>query len=73
MVFASDILAGRVGPASTIANLIGDMKTSLEMRRAFKRTVADLSALDRRQLEDLGISRNEIRAVAQKSVYGTRL
>lgn len=39
-------------------------------RRDYRRTVAELEALGRRELNDLGLSRGSIKSVAHKAVYG---
>lgn len=40
-------------------------RTTIRRWKAYNQTVRELSALDTRQLNDLGISRSDIRAIAR--------
>lgn len=50
--------------------LLARVRHSLAEYRKFRRTVAELDALNDRELADLGISRTDIRFVAREAVYG---
>ena len=59
--------------AGLFARLSGFFAGLAERRaryRLYRETVDELSALDRRELADLGLSRAQIPAVAQAAVYG---
>lgn len=43
---------------------------AFEDYRAYRKTVAELSRLNARQLADLGLSRSGIRATAHEAIYG---
>ncbi len=72
MIIASNALIRRAGPARGVVALINGFKMAALQRRAYTQTVRELSELGPRELDDLGISRGEIRAIAHASVYGTR-
>jgi uncharacterized protein YjiS (DUF1127 family) len=50
--------------------LIDRMMRALEQRKQYARTVAELSQLSDRDLDDLGVHRADIHAIARESVYG---
>ena len=55
-------------------SLLSDLRASLAQRleqyRAYRSTVSELTMLTDRELNDLGISRADIRSIAQNPVYG---
>ncbi len=55
-------------------SILFDLKASLAQRfeqyRAYRSTVSELTMLTDRELNDLGISRADIRGIAQNAVYG---
>jgi uncharacterized protein YjiS (DUF1127 family) len=57
---------------ATVAGLgwLGQMRKALADHRLYRRTLAELEALNDRELADLGLSRLAIREVAHDSVYG---
>jgi uncharacterized protein YjiS (DUF1127 family) len=61
--------------ALSISARVGEIfAQAIEAYRAkndFRRTYNELSKLSARELDDLGISRSEIRSVAMESTYGT--
>lgn len=69
MVYASDILAGRA-TNNSLSAIISEMKTKFQMRRAYRRTVKELSVLTDGELSDLGLYRGVIHETAMKAVYG---
>lgn len=44
--------------------------TSLEQRKVYRTTVAELEMLTNRELSDLGISRSMIKGIAIEAAYG---
>jgi len=46
------------------------LRAAFDKHRAFRATVAELSALDDRQLADVGIARSTIGEHARRAVYG---
>ena len=61
-----DLSAPDIGGAGWLARA----RKALADRRAYLRTLDELSALTDRELADLGIARFAIRDVARASVYG---
>jgi len=54
-----------------MADTAGDaLARMLERRRAYRRTLDELSALSNRDLADIGLHRSEIARAAKESVYG---
>lgn len=51
-------------------SFIDTVKTSAEKRRAYNRTVAELSALNLDSRLDLDIYEGDIRRIARNAVYG---
>jgi uncharacterized protein YjiS (DUF1127 family) len=49
---------------------LGRARKAFADYRRYRQTVAELAALNNRELRDLGISRFSIREVAHDSVYG---
>lgn len=56
--------------ADRISSRVADLRQRFAQWRFYQRTISELSALDNRDLDDLGISRGEIRDIAWHSVYG---
>lgn len=54
----------------SIMKSVSDMVESIQKRRLYRRTLRELSALSNHDLNDLGIGRGEIRAVAYDAIYG---
>ncbi|CUI30604.1 DUF1127 domain-containing protein [Cognatishimia activa] len=57
--------------ADRIRAAYADFKAARDLRAKYVETVRELESLDNRELTDLGISRYDIRGIAQKHVYGT--
>ena len=47
-----------------------DLFTTIVQHRQYRITMAELSSLSSRELDDLGLNRGDIKFVARKSVYG---
>ena len=67
-------LAQSIGTAfpslAPLARAFAAWRGDAERREAYRRTRRELDRLSDRELDDLGISRWEIDAVAHRSVYG---
>ena len=65
--------AARAAPMDTgrgIAALLRGWRAAQAKRRIYRRTLAELDGLTDRELQDLGIARSMVRAVAHEAVYG---
>lgn len=68
--FATTRVIGVAALADQIVALARGVFEAAAKRAAFRRTVAQLSSLSDRELDDLGLTRWEIDQVAHRSVYG---
>ncbi len=59
-----------VGIFGRLAALLGQLQASANRRAVYRRTVTVLSAMNDRELADIGISRISIQDVARTSAYG---
>ena len=69
MAFVSDISNFESG---LVKKMWASLKTAREQasqRRAFRRTLEELSALSDRELDDMGIHRSMIREIAREAAY----
>jgi uncharacterized protein YjiS (DUF1127 family) len=64
---SSSALAGLV---HGVAGFFRAIRETIETYRLFRRTEAELAALNDRELADLGIHRGEIERVALRAAYG---
>lgn len=69
MAFYTDALATRSNLLDRIATAFETAKADVAQRMEFRTTVRELSALTTRELNDLGISRSEIKRVAYDATY----
>lgn len=69
MAYNSEIL-GRMGLRDSFAALVANTRDALRRRAIYKRTIAELSALSQRELDDLAISRTMIHRLAHEAAYG---
>ena len=53
-----------------VQHAVAEFKAERVLRQKFNQTLAELEQLDDRDLEDLGLSRYDFRALAHKHVYG---
>lgn len=72
MSYASQTHAGRATAIQTLTALFGDIRQRAARRRAYRKTIVELSQLSDHELSDLGLSRHTIRSDAFHAVYGTR-
>lgn len=59
-----------LGGFEGFSGLVKSVKLAIERRAVFHRTLRELNSLTDRDLADLGISRSQIRALAQEAAYG---
>jgi len=52
-----------------VAGFLRGIVDRVEKRRAYNRTLRQLSVLSERELDDLGLGRDDLRNVAQRAVY----
>lgn len=62
--------AARPGLRDRIAARLHAGRTGYANWRTYRRTIEELSALDNRDLADLGLSRSMIRGIAYEAAYG---
>ena len=53
-----------------LADRLAGLRAGWAAWRVYRRTIEELSALDNRDLADLGLSRSMIRGVAYEAAYG---
>jgi uncharacterized protein YjiS (DUF1127 family) len=70
MAYLNTTQTARGGLLARLAYLKDGVATALQQRRIYARTVAELTALSDRELNDLGISRLSIPEIAQEAAYG---
>jgi uncharacterized protein YjiS (DUF1127 family) len=58
------------GALTTLAGAVHALQARMARRALYRRTLAELSALGNRELNDMGLSRASLRAVAHEAVYG---
>ncbi|MGR3291567.1 MAG: DUF1127 domain-containing protein [Paracoccaceae bacterium] len=56
--------------ADRISSAFQGLFTDLVKSRLVRKTVRELNALSTRELDDLGMARKDIKAVAQRAVFG---
>ncbi|MFY9240851.1 MAG: DUF1127 domain-containing protein [Roseovarius sp.] len=72
MTIATHTYATRKARTNTLIAIMHAWQDAWSKRRAYMRTVDELSALNDRELADLGITRSAIRQTAQSAVDITR-
>ena len=55
---------------SVLRHAVAETKSVIQARQRYGTILRELGALSDRELEDMGLSRHDIRAVARKAVYG---
>jgi len=53
-----------------MTDLVSKFKDTLQKRRQYNRTVAEIEALSPDEAADLGIFREDARTIAEQAVYG---
>ncbi|WP_238547707.1 DUF1127 domain-containing protein [Meridianimarinicoccus roseus] len=67
MAFTTDITRFETGFAQRMESLMDVLRTQRARRAAFRRTYDELSVLNDRELNDLGISRADISTIARQA------
>ena len=70
MAFATETRSATSDLALDLSASIYALMTRIADYRAYRRTVAELSDLNTRELTDLGLNRASIHAAAYEAVYG---
>lgn len=70
MAYVSSHRGSAPGFLDLIGNAVASVKTALVRRAIYVQTLNELSALNDRELSDLGISRLNLRDVAATAAYG---
>lgn len=69
MAFATETLRAS-GIASQFGGFVASLRDAWSRYRVYQRTLAELSTLSTRELNDLGISRSMITRLAHEAAYG---
>jgi uncharacterized protein YjiS (DUF1127 family) len=69
MAFTSTNTSALNGAISRLRSVSANFIETLQRRRLYRETVNQLAALSTRELDDLGISRSEIKSVARDSSF----
>lgn len=70
MAYQNHTRTAQAGLALEISATVHRLIQAAHDRRAYRKTVRELSRLDDQTLADLGMHRSGIRAAAHKTVYG---
>lgn len=70
MAYVNTARAAQFSVLDRIATLFAGVSASMERRRVYAQTVRELSALNARDLNDLGISAAMIPSIAREAAYG---
>ncbi|WP_259783622.1 DUF1127 domain-containing protein [Aliiroseovarius crassostreae] len=70
MAHATEILNAHAGIVDRFFSMLEGWKEAYANHALFRETVRELSKLTNAELNDLGIGRGEIHAIAHKAAYG---
>ncbi len=70
MAFFTDTHTQSAGLVARIAHAFSNLTETMQRRKLARATYAELAALTDRELSDLGLSRGDIRRVAQEAAQG---
>ena len=73
MAFLTETRSTGLGIGAALMALPRALADRYSRRRAYLRTFNELSALNARDLQDIGLDRSMIGAVAFETAYGTRI
>ena len=57
--------------ASKFSAMVETVRTSIAQHRTYRRTLAELENLGRRELNDLGLNKHGLHKIAYEAAYGT--
>lgn len=69
MAYVTDIRIGGQTVSNRIAAARAAIVTRFNQYRTYRNTLAELRQLSTRELDDLGLSRHTLRAIAQEAAY----
>ncbi|WP_292025280.1 DUF1127 domain-containing protein [Maritimibacter sp. UBA3975] len=72
MAYATDIRHSDHGLFDRVSTLLKSFGDARAQRKVYRTTLAELRALNGRDLADLGISRAEIPFIAREAAYGKK-
>ena len=70
MAYAVQNKGASLSVVARLGEILGQAAEAYGAWRIYRRTFNELSGLSMRELDDLGISRSEIRRIALESAYG---
>jgi len=70
MAFATEIHGVNADITGRISAVLKSAKLRFANYRVYRKTIAELSTLSSRELDDLGLSRSMIKRVALEAAYG---
>ncbi len=70
MAHAQDIRIARPAFGAWLRESAQTIRAQFAQRRLYRKTLAELQALDNRDLADIGLNRSMIRRVAHEAAYG---
>ena len=70
MANTSELVAFGTSTFSRIAHLRDILATRFAQHKAYRETLNELESLSKRELDDLGLSTLNLRAVAREAAYG---
>ncbi len=70
MAHVSDIRIDGTSFFSRIADLRTSLVARYEQYRTYRKTLAELESLSKRELDDLGLNQHTLHAVAREAAYG---
>lgn len=69
MAFTTDIHSVHASATDTLMGLLKSAMTRVSNYRMYRKTVNELSALNYRELDDLGLNRSMIKRIALEAAY----
>lgn len=70
MAFTTDIQSFESGLIRRMRTSFDQLRAASRKRRLYRQTFGELTALNQRELDDLGIARENIRDIAYQAAYG---
>ena len=70
MAFVQTTQAARIDVSAIVRATFEEFKAARALRKKFRATVRELSAMSDRELADIGVNRYDIAGIAKAHVYG---